>query len=91
MPKAEHSKTLKNSHPGLKGPTLIERIQRQMDKRRNAIEKHRAKDGVLLREAMDPQTLEQGRYEGIAAALAILRSSSMQHEIDCSNERLGIE
>lgn len=62
-----------------------------MDKRRTALEKLREKEGVLLREAMDSQAIEQGRYEGYAAALSLLRSSSVPIEVGRSNERLGID
>lgn len=81
---------LKNSHPGLKGPTLINKIEAQMDKRRKWLEDFIIRNGG---EAMqtDTYSLQRGRYEGLAAALAILRSSSVPHEIERSNSRLGIE
>lgn len=86
MPSAAESKTLKNSHGGFHGPTLIQRIEKQMDKRRKVMEdifvqgKAGGKDYFINR----------GRYEGFAATLAILRTSSVKHEIERSNERLGI-
>jgi len=79
---------LKNSHPGLKGRTLIERIEIQMDKRRKAMEKLILEKG-LAASGFD-YVIQKGRYEGFAASLAILRSSSVEHEISRSNERLGI-
>lgn len=81
------------------GRSIIERMQKQMDKRRNKLQQLRIDQGVASQplspesyeRALWDQALELGRYEGIAATLAIMRSSSVQHEIECSNERLGIE
>lgn len=99
MPKQAKNQTLKNAHGGYAGRTLIERIQAQMDKRRKMLEAKRIQQGVASKPngntkyetALYEQALEQGRYEGFAATLAILRSSSLTHEIERSNERLGIE
>ncbi|AVD99708.1 hypothetical protein HWB51_gp104 [Mycobacterium phage Cuke] len=87
MPSIGNSKTLKNSHPGGQGKTLIERIQIQMDKRRKKMEETFVEYGPESKQYL----LNRGRYEGFAATLAILRTSSVDHEIQCSNERLGIE
>jgi len=81
------NQTLKNAHSGYGGPTLIQRIEKQMDKRRKRLEDLRIKHG-MANTAVDR---EQGRFEGLGAAIAILRSSSLEHEIERSNERLGIE
>lgn len=82
---------LKNSHPGLKGRTLIERIEIQMDKRRKTMEKMVIDGGSAVVYQHDPEyMLNKGRYEGFAATLAILRSSSVTEEISRSDERLGI-
>ena len=81
---------LKNSSPGLRGPTLIELIQKQMDKRRIAMEDKVIQKGVEAK-SDSGYLINKGRYEGMAASLAILRSSSIGHEISRSNERLGIE
>jgi hypothetical protein len=92
------SQTLKNSHSILPGRTIIQRIEIQMDKRRKVMEQLRitqgfcettGNDGVIM--AQKDQALNQGRYEGLAAAIALLRSSSVAEEISRSNERLGIE
>jgi hypothetical protein len=96
-------KIMRSSHGGNAGRSLIERIEIQMDKRRAALERLRVSQGVLTIRTYSrqsdtsrvemgflDQTLEQGRYEGIAAALAILRSSSLKEEVQRSNERLGI-
>jgi hypothetical protein len=88
------SQTLKNSHAVAPGRSIIERIQAQMDKRRKVIEKSRIEQGWpgdMNSEQMREFHKNQGRYEGLAAALALLRSSSVAFEIERSNERLGIE
>lgn len=75
---------------GAQGASLIERIERQMDKRRKSMEDYIVEHGS---DKIDSLTyhLQRGRYEGLAGALAILRNSSVQQEISRSNERLGIE
>ena len=72
---------------GFAGPSIIERCQTQMDKRRKKMEETFVEFGPDSKQYL----LNKGRYEGIAGTLAIMRSSSLQHEITCSNERLGIE
>lgn len=79
---------LSNEHQ-FAGRSLIERIQAQMDKRRKVLE------DIVVQQGVDSKTqadylINKGRYEGMAASLAILRSSSVAEEIRCSNERLGI-
>lgn len=106
MPRRAHStsgtsathqkKILKTGHSGNAGRSLIERIEQQMDKRRKVMEDLVIENGAAVRgtEFSAPTTewtLQRGRYEGLAAALAILRTSSVQNEIMRSNERLGIE
>lgn len=72
------------------GKSLIERIEIQMDKRRKSMEDKVIQEG--LNAPNDPEYLiNKGRYEGFAASIAILRSSSVAHEVSRSNERLGIE
>lgn len=89
------SQTLKNSHGGYGGRTLIQRIEAQMDKRRKAMERILIEHGPHVVEGVrfypKEHTLNQGRYEGLAAALAILRTSSVAEEVSRSNDRLGIE
>ena len=82
-------KMLKYSHPSQGGRTLIQRIEIQMDKRRKVMEDIRVEHGLSAK--YGELVLNQGRYEGLAAALAVLRSSSVSQEISRSNERLGIE
>lgn len=100
MPRRPHSasgtseafqrKTQKYGHSVPKGRSLIERIEAQMDKRRKTMEDLVVKYGINW--TLEPEwNLQRGRYEGLAAALAILRTSSVQSEIMRSNERLGIE
>ena len=84
MPSINESKTLKHSHGGYAGRSIIERIQQQMDKRRKVLE------DMVLQRGTEEYNLNRGRYEGLAAALAILRSSSVGEEVERSNERLGI-
>ena len=82
---------LKNSHPGGKGRSLIERIETQMDKRRKAMEDLVVRGGSsVVSQGNSEYLINKGRYEGFAATLAILRSSSVSHEIERSDERLGI-
>lgn len=89
MPSAAESKTMRHSHGGFKGPTIIQRIEKQMDKRRKVLEDTVVKLGTDAPESNEWQR-NRGRYEGLAAAIALLRSSSVEHEIERSNERLGI-
>lgn len=76
---------LNETHGNYQGRSLINRIEAQMDKRRKTMEEIYCNGGEPLAHA-----LQKGRYEGIAASLAILRSSSVQEEISRSNKRLGI-
>lgn len=89
MAKPNLNKTMKNSHAVPHGRSLIERIEAQMDKRRKAMRDLIVEHGSSVRESSQ-YALQKGRYEGMAGSLAILRSSSMQHELERSNERLGI-
>lgn len=82
---AKQRKMLAQTHGGYGGRTIGDRIAQQMDKRRKKME-----NLVTQRDSVEYAT-EKGRYEGLGAALAILRSSSIQEEIERSNERLGIE
>lgn len=90
-------KIMKHSHGGFAGKTLINRIEIQMDKRRKVLEDIVVKwpaDNAMENAAAfksEEYLLNKGRYEGFAATLAILRSSSVTEEINRSNERLGIE
>lgn len=74
---------------GYGGRTLINRLEAMMDKRRKTLE-----DIVIQRGTEAPKSSEwqrnRGRYEGIAACIAILRSSSVDNEIERSDDRLGI-
>lgn len=78
-------KMLVQTHGGYAGRSIIERGEQQMDKRRKKME-----ELVLQRDSKE-YVLEKGRYEGIGAMIAMLRSSSLSEEIERSNERLGIE
>ena len=80
-----------STHSGFAGRSLIERIQAQMDKRRKTFGGMLIQHGKAECESMHDYWIEKGRYEGLGAALAILRSSSLKHEVERSNERLGIE
>lgn len=82
-------KMMKHSHQVPPGRSLIERIESQMDKRRKAMRDLIVQQGSNVRETY-VFALQKGRYEGMAGSLAILRSSSMQQELERSNERLGI-
>lgn len=86
-----NNQTLKNSHGGYAGRSIIERIEQQMDKRRKIMEdmviKHGMHDCLLSTVYVE----NKGRWQGLGAALAILRSSSLSFEIQRCNERLGIE
>jgi hypothetical protein len=78
------------SHGGNAGRSLIERIEIQMDKRRKTMEDLVVKHGTGASASLE-YVQNQGRYEGLAAALSLLRSSSVAEEIKRSDERLGIE
>lgn len=74
--------------PTPQGRTLINRIEEQMDKRRKKMEDIVVSTGETT--TSPAWVLARGRYEGMAASLAILRSTSVQTEISRSNERLDI-
>lgn len=76
---------LKNSHGGYAGRSLIERIQTQLDKQNARL---RAINAAVIPPNEIERAILQGRTEGMAATLAILRSSSLQHELEKSTERL---
>ena len=90
------NKTAKFSHTVPPGRTLINRIEAQIDRQRKRLETQRVEQGVAEKPlspmsyeyAMWEQAQIQGRIEGMAATLAILRSSSVKFEIERSNERL---
>lgn len=85
------TKMMRHSHKvEAKGRTLIERIENQMDKRRAWMEGAVLAQGLELCEKDMKYVINKGRYEGLAGALAILRTSSVAEEISRSNERLGI-
>lgn len=93
----QQDQSVKAGFAGPTGPTLINKIEAQMDKRRKIME------DIVVKWPADSQAenaeafrspeyiLNKGRYEGFAAALAVLRSSGVREEINRSNERLGIE
>lgn len=81
----------RHSHGGFAGRSIIERIEAQMDKRRKTLEDMVIKHGMEECLLSTVYIINKGRYEGLSAALAILRSSSVTEEIARSNERLGIE
>lgn len=93
------NQTLKNAHGGYGGRTLINRLEQQMDKRRKKLQELRVEQGIATEPhsehsyeyALWHQALNLGRQQGIAASIAIMRSSSVEHEMERSNERLGIE
>jgi hypothetical protein len=62
-----------------------------MDKRRRKMEEYVVQYGMAKCLVAQPYLMEKGRLEGLGAALAILRSSSMPHEIERCHEILGIE
>jgi len=83
--------TLKNAHGGFAGDSIIEKIEKQMDKRRKRLAQMIIDNGSAVRTTPE-YILDKGRYEGFAATLALLRyPSTMKEEIARSNERLGIE
>lgn len=88
-------KIMKYSHAskdvGAQGRTLINRIETQMDKVRQRMEDMVLKHGMTECIASEVYIVNKGRYQGLAAALGILRSSSVGEEIKRSNERLGID
>lgn len=87
MPKGKPVST----HGGYAGRTLIERIESQMDKRRKIMEDMVIKHGMEECLLSTVYIENKGRWQGLAAALAILRSSSLSNEIERCNERLGID
>lgn len=82
---AKEKKLMRDTHGGYGGRTIINRLEQQMDKRRKRME-----NLVTQRNSVE-YAIERGRYEGIGASIALMRSSSLADEIERSNERLGIE
>lgn len=74
---------------GFAGRSFIERIETQMDNRRKAMEETVIKLGAEAAKSIEWQR-NRGRYEGFGQSLALLRSSSLRHEIERSNDRLGL-
>lgn len=85
-----YQEELSAKYGGTVGPTLINKIEGNMDKRRKLLAQMIIDNGAPAR-ISEEYILNKGRYEGFAATLAILRSSNLKHEIARSNERLGIE
>lgn len=71
------------------GPTLIHKIEAAMDKRRKIMEDMVVKHGLQDCLLSTVYVSNKGRYEGLAGALAILRSSNIRHEMARSDSRLG--
>mgnify|MGYP001364830749 CR=1 FL=1 len=83
---AKEQKLLRDTHGGYGGRTLINRIESLMDKQAKRL---RAKTLPMPDDlsAID-YGITQGRIDGLAAALAILRSSSVKEETSRSNDRI---
>lgn len=85
---------LSNSHGGYAGRSLIERIQTQLDRQNKRVHAMQGPSippnnvGIDSQQLMD-YAIAVGRAEGMAAALAILRSSSVTEELDNSSERIN--
>ena len=94
MSKMQDSKTMRSSfsskEAGAQGLSLIEHLEIQMDKRRKVLEEMLVEHGKEICDSNPGYAINRGRYEGIAASIAILRSSSIKNEIARSNGRLGI-
>lgn len=84
-------KMMRHSKGGFMGKSLIEKIELQMDKTRSKMEGNILAIGIQAVQDNPIYMRNKGRYEGLGAALSILRSSSLKEEIDRSDERLGIE
>lgn len=63
-------------HSGYAGRTISQMIAEKLDKRAKALHRKESER-------------ERGRCEGMAAALGVLRSTSMAEEIERSSDRLG--
>lgn len=85
------SQTLKNSHGGYAGKTIIARLEIQMDKRRKTFGGMLIEYGKEKCENMPDYWLNKGRYEGLGASVALMRGTAMAEEVSRSDERLGIE
>ena len=85
---------LKDSHGGFAGRSLVEKIQIEAVKAlKEYMECGRKIDGINRRiEAIDQDNIEElafhdGFAQGICKALAVLRSSSLSHEVEAMNDR----
>ena len=83
------SKMLRHAHSGFAGRTIIQRLEEQMDKRRKIVQ--RIQDDHSLSEKYGELVLNVGRYEGIAAAIALMRNSNLSVEFSRSDERIEAE
>ena len=72
-------------HTGYAGRSLIERIQAQLDRQNKRL---RAMESASIPPNEIDHAIILGRTEGMAATLAILRSSSLKEELSLSTERL---
>jgi hypothetical protein len=72
-----------SSHPGGEGKTIVQKIQDKADK----AYKYWREDGEEAND-LDPRNAYYGRWEGVCAALGILRGSSTQEEMRLSEERI---
>lgn len=79
---------LKDSHGGFAGRSLVEKIQIEAVK---ALKEYMECGGDANAEGLDDPTEEMafcdGFAQGICKALAVLRSSSLSHEIEAMNDR----
>lgn len=67
---------MNSMHGGYHGRTISQMIAEKLDKRAKVLHKNDSER-------------ERGRCEGMAAALGVLRSTSMAEEIERSGDRLG--
>lgn len=83
-----------NTHGGFAGRTLQDKIRALMDKQNGRIrkimgERYNQNDELEVHKHELKLQLAIGRFEGMCATLAILRSSSIDAEKELSNERCG--
>ena len=88
------NQTLKNAHGGFAGPSLQDKIRKLMDKQLKRVKALQDKkidnyNPTDVQEVRYNILINQGRLEGMAATLAILRSTSIDEELELTRDRVN--
>lgn len=83
----------KQAHPDYRAGDLtkIQKVENQMDKRRKIMEDMVIENGMDVCEKSQAYTINKGRWQAFGQALAIMRGTKFDLEIERSNQRIGVE